>query len=161
MFYIGLFLFPPLGCSSGPTRYETEWEQEKKIFISQMVEIQCPKREEMGKVLGSCDSISERFFRELSGIKKATCDNNGIKGQKCGHALTATLFARYQLRYPYADWKFASTWCQANPNQCDFRHWQGADMFEFELVRTHNRAIHELAMSTRDEIQARSDLGCA
>ncbi len=145
------------GCSSGPSRYETEWEQKKQTYLSQFVIQTCKNPAANFKVLGNCDFATEKFYLNLSAIKKATCGKT-LRGKKCESALLETLFARYQLRCPYGNWQATQLWCQANPEVCNFRSWQSADLFEAKFCTTHNQYIHDVGMADMHDIQARSDL---
>jgi hypothetical protein len=150
------------GCASGPNPYQTEWEQKRQQILSAMVPLEkCTDETRRGKVLGNCDFVSEQFYSDLPKIKKVVCDKPKLAPSACGQQLMGSLFARFQLRYPYADWKSTMTWCQADPQDCDFSAWQGAEMFEMHLHLSNNKNVVALAKATQEEIQARADLDAA
>lgn len=155
-----LTIFALLGFSGsvvGQSQYEQEWQKRKDYWLSQFIRLNCKNSEMKNAPLGNCDTVTESFFAEFPAILKAVCPK-GAKSLKCNNALLTTLFARYQLKYRFADWVEAKTMCDAQPQACNFKTWRAAETFEFFLIHTHNKYVHETAMAEKDEIQAQSDV---
>ncbi len=131
----------------GPTRYDNEWEQRKQHWLSQIVV--WPKCDAL-KGGTTCEFVAKLTYDELPAFLQS-CNATGQKD--CAAQATNMLFSRLQLKYKYADWQAANLWCGANPNVCNFAFWQGAVLFEMQLIMSHNQMVHDLAMQERDNIE--------
>lgn len=144
-------------CSTGPTRYQTEWENQKEHFLSQLIEIKCTPEEDRGRRLGACDSVTQQFYLELPEITKTLC-KEGSLNKTCTNDIIETLFARFRTRYKYANWTEVDLWCQATPRDCNFNTWQDTERYEMHLLLSQYRNIRKLSTATRESIQAQQDL---
>ncbi len=98
-------------------------------------------------------SVSEITYEDdFPKVIKAKCA--GIIDKSCRQLLGGMLDAKYQLQYPYANWRDANLWCKANPIECDFSTWQGAYVYEYKLLQSHN----ELAEKLKRDRQFQRDL---
>ncbi len=151
-----LMLLSQVACTSGPSVYETEWQEKRAQYESQMVKIKCKTDKFEITTLGNCDTESEKFYSNFAPIKAVVC-NKKMSMKECSLALYETLVANYEIRYPHADWYASGVWCRANPQICSVDRWKGALQLEIELMRTHNKYLHDRAMAEKAEIQERSD----
>lgn len=121
-----------------------------------LAKTKCKNESDRFQTLGNCDTESEKFYQEVDAIKGAACTAPKTSKADCGKALVDVLFARYQLRYPLADWGIPVAWCKANPALCNFGDWRGAILFEMNLKVQHNKAVHDMAMGEKDVIEQRT-----
>lgn len=88
-----------------------------------------------------CDLEVYNNLKERKPVIDA-CLKQGKKSDECGKVYSDMVYSRITLKYPYANWGYADTWCKSEPLLCD-NTLTGFGRYEEQLKESHryNRSV--------------------